>query len=90
MLEERWNLVDMAFRSCIHALSNAWGKQLIIGNGKGFLSKAQQVVGGFTSTVDDDLHGVTQAAQCIHYLYCIITNEGWILHSDFLVDHIMV
>lgn len=62
LLEERWNLVDVAFCSCIHTLSNAWGKQFVIRNGKGLLSKAQQVVGGFTSTMDDDLYGVTQAA----------------------------
>ena len=51
------NLVDVAFCSGIHALSNARGKQLVVGDCEGLLGKVQQVVSPFASTMNDDLHG---------------------------------
>ena len=49
------NLVDVALCGSIHTLSNAGGKQLVIRNSQRLLSKAQQVIGGFTGAMYYDL-----------------------------------
>lgn len=83
------NLVDVAFRCGIHTLANARGEQLVIRNGKGLLCKAQQVVSGFISPMNDDLHKHNIHCSTLHWVPCKDQlKDGGLGYCRYLANHI--